>query len=203
MSEEVFDRKKADELTLRIADRLGKRQEKIDCMAEWERGSRRMELRPITLSALAIAACLVVVFIIQIPRTSNSSNPLDELGIAAPSFELYRSAVPELSEITHLISDQKYIEALPKVHEALEHSDLNLRELEMALQNNDDEVLSDEKETEQVLNGELRWAYIWLLVFDNNNEKALEQIDLYLNLQLSLISHEVEAKELKKKLENM
>lgn len=196
MSEEVFDRKSADELTLHIAERLGRRQEKIDRMAEWERKGQRMKMHPIVLSALAIAACLVVAFVMQMPRT----NPLDELGIAAPGFEMYRSAVPELSEITQLISDQKYVDALPKVKEALEHSDMNLRELEIALQDSEDEVLNDEKETAEVLNGELRWAYIWLLVHENRNEEAVEQIRLYLELPSELISHEAEAKALAKKI---
>lgn len=202
MSEEVFDRKSADELTLRIAERLGKRQEKLDRMAEWEPKSQRVKLHPIVISALAIAACLVVAFIIQMPKTNSFDNPLDELGIAAPGFDVYRSAVPELSEITQLISEQKYADALPKVEEALEHSDMNLRELEVALQDSDDEVLNDEKETEQVVNGELLWAHIYLLVRENRNVEACEQIDLYLKLPSSLISHEEEAKALKKRLNN-
>lgn len=200
MSEEVFDRKNADELTLRISERLGKRQEKIDCMAEWERSDRRVKLHPIVLSALAMAACLVVIFAIQMPRANGLGNPLDELGIAAPDFELYRSAVPDLSDITQLISDQRYADALPKVEEALIHSNSNLQELESALQNTDDEVLTEEKEAEQVLNGELQWAYIWLLVRDNKEEKAIEQIKQYLELPSHLISHEEEARTLKKRL---
>ena len=200
MSEEVFDRKNADELTLRISERLGKRQEKIDCMAEWERSDRRVKLHPIVLSALAMAACLVVVFAIQIPRANSLGNPLDELGIAAPEFELYRSAVLDLSEISQLIDNQEYADALPKVERAMEHSDRNLKEMESALQNTDDEVMTEEKETEQVLNGELRWAYIWLLVHENRNEEAMEQIKLYLELPSELISHEAEAKALAKKI---
>lgn len=202
MEEEVFDRKSADELTLRIADRLGRRQEKLDRMAEWERPARKIAWRPVVLSALAMAACLVVAFVVIAPWRTTEESPLDELGIAVPDFEDYRSAVPELSEISKLIANQQYADALPKVEAALEHSDRELRGLDMALLDNDDEVLAYAEEAEQILNGELRWAYIYLLVREERKEEACEQLKLYLKLPRGVVQHREEAKALRKKLRN-
>lgn len=201
MSEEVFSRKDADELTRRIADRLGERQQKIDRMAEWESAEQRaggltVSLRPI-LAVLAVAACLVVALVVIAPWRSTVS-PLDELGIGAPTFEEFRAPVPELSEITGLIESKNYADALPKVEAALEHSDRELRGLEMALLDTDDEILAYAEETEQMMNGELRWAYIYLLVREERNEDALSELKRYLKLPARVCTHRDEAKALQK-----
>ena len=201
MSEEVFDRKNADELTLLIADRLGRRQEMLDRMAEWERPARTIAWRPAVLSALAIAACLAVAFVVLKPAAGDGTgNLLDELGIEAPTFEEYRAATPQLSEITTLIENENYALAIEKVELALEHSDRELRGLEMALLDTDDEVLAYAEETEQQLNGELRWAYIYLLVRVGRTEDALAQLKRYLKLPSYVMQHKDEAKALRKKL---
>ena len=85
---------------------------------------------------------------------------------------------------------------------ALEHSDRELRGLDMALLDNDDEVLAYAEEAEQILNGELRWAYIYLLVREERKEEACEQLKLYLKLPRGVVQHREEAKALRKKLRN-
>ena len=125
---------------------------------------------------------------------------MDEVGFTVPDFEDYRAAMPELSEITQLIAGQHYSEVLPKVEAALEHSDRELREKEMALAGNDDEALAYALETEQVLNGELRWAHVYLLVCNNNKEYARAELERYLALPPRAISHQKEAMALRRQL---
>ena len=197
MSEEVFNRKSADELTLRIAARLGARQEKIERMAEWERPAFIIKWRPLVLPAMAVAACLIVALVVIAPRHSMGVSSPDELDISAPDFEDYRAAMPELTEITQLIAAGSYSEALPKVEAALQQSDSELSEKERALSENDDEGLAYEVETSQVLNGELRWAYIYLLVRNNNIRSAHAELERYLALPSGTISHQEEAKDLR------
>ncbi len=202
MSEEVFDRNHADELTLRIAERLGKRQQKLACMDEWDAGThQRMKWQPkLVIPVFAVAACLAAAVVILSPVSNHSGNLLEETGVSVPEFEAFRSAVQEQEEVAQLMSEQKYTEAMQKAEAALALSDSELQKMEHALQMNDDEVLADEKKTEQVVNGELRWAYIYLLLREGRQEEAYEQIKLYIKLPPDCISHLDEAQVLMKKL---
>ena len=197
MSEEVFNKQEADGLCRRIIDRLGLRQEKIDRMAEMERAEHRVRLRPMAV-ILAIAACLVVAFLIS-PLWRSTLSPLDELGIEAPSTENYRASTPELTEITQLMEAQRYDEALAQAEKALSHSDVKLDELEFASAVSDDDGLLYEAETERVYNSELRWTYIYLLVRTNKTKEARRQLKLYLKHPQDC-EHLDEAKALQKAL---
>lgn len=197
MSEEVFNKNEADGLCQRIIDRLGRRQEKIDRMAEMERAERRSHLRPMTV-ILAIAACLVVAFLIS-PLWRTTVSPLDELGIAAPSMDNYRASIPELTEITQLIEAKNYDMALEKTAKALSSSDVKLEELDFASAVSDDDGLLYEAETERVYNSELRWTYIYLLVRTNDKKEARHQLKLYLKHPKDC-EHLDEARELQKAL---
>ena len=199
MTEEIFDRKCADELTLRIADRLGERQHKLDCMAKWEQPTRKVSLRPMILSVMSIAACVVIAFVLFTPSRS-TMNPFEELGIGVPTFEEYRAAMPRLAEISQLLIEHNYAEALPIVKEELANSDIDLQKLMQKVQDNADEELAYEMEMEQILNGELRWAYIYILVYENKTEEACKQLQQYLEMTPDRMSHREEAEALIRKI---
>ena len=198
MTEEFFDRKCADELTLRIADRLGERQRKLDCMAVWEQPARKARLHPMVLSVMSIAACAAIAFVLFTPSRSTKS-PIDELGIGVPTFEEYRAA-SQLSEISQLLVKQKYAEALLIVETELVHSDEDLQGLMQKAHGNVDEELAYEIETEQMLNGELRWAYIYILIHENKNEEAYKQLQQYLEVAPDMALHREEAETLMRKM---
>lgn len=203
MSEEVFNRQDADELTLLIADRLGERQKKLDRMAAWEQGlekgraERRRTWVPVTVSFLAIAACVVVAFVVVRPW---DSNVLDELGIGAPEFEDYRGDMPELPEIQQLISAGKYDEALIRVERALEVSSTEVRDMEWGVAYADDDELQYILDEMTMANGELRWARIYILVRQGDEAGALQELRRYLKMPSRLLRHVDEARALRKAL---
>lgn len=205
MSEEVFNRQDADGLTLLIADRLGERQKKLDRMAAWERdleegrAERRRTWVPVTVSFLAIAACVVVAFVVLRPWDGNVS-PLDELGIGAPEFEDYRGDMPELPEIQKLISAGDYDEALIRVERALEVSSTEVRDMEWGVAFADDDEMQYILDEMTMLNGELRWARIYLLVRQGDEEEALKELRCYLKMPSRLLRHTDEARALRKAL---
>ena len=194
MNEEVFIRTEADELDLLIADRLGERQRKLDRMAVWERPARNVQLRPVMV-ALAIAACLVVAFVVIAPWKTTIS-PWDELGLEPPSREALRAATPDMAEITQLIEAQNYDAAIVKTEQALAQSDRELRVLSDALLGGEDDELLYEEEMEQLHNSELRWTYIYLLLRMERNEDARAELKQYLKYKDA--PHRAEAKELLK-----
>ena len=198
MTEEVFIRTEADALTQRIADRLGERQKKLDRMAEWERPARQLQLRPV-IAMLAIAACIAVVVLI-LPPWQRTGNPGDELGLESPVSESFRTATPDMAEISQLIEAKNYDEAIPKVELALQQSDRELSILSDAMVAGEDEVLLYEQEAEQLNNYQLRWTYIYLLVQTGRNEDASAQLKLY--LKRKDCPHREEAKALLKHLKD-
>ncbi len=196
MSEEVFVRTEGDALTMRIIERLGERQRKLDAMAAWERPARSIALRPL-LAALAVAACLAITFVVVAPWKKTVS-PWDELGLEKPSVEYLRTAAPDLAEIQQLIAAQNYDVAILKTEQALQLSDRELSILTDALVGNDDEMLLYEEELEQLNNSQLRWTYIYLLV--QSEEYALARMELKKYLKWRDCPHRNEAKALLKKL---
>ena len=200
MTNEVFNGNAADELTLKIAERLGQRQAKVERMAEWERPTRRLWLRPL-IAGMSIAACLAVV-LLMVTHGRSASSPWEELGMEVPMLEEYRAALPELSEINQLMSAQHYDEALLKVEVALNHSDAELEDLNLALMAVDgqDEELLYEEEVELTTNAGLRWAYIYLLIHAERYGDAQVQLKRYLKLPAQSCTHKVEAKALLRRL---
>ena len=80
MNEERYLRQEADPLTVRIAERLGERQQKLDRMAAWDQSEKASRLKPLYWAA-PLAACLVAVVLIAV-WVKQETSPLDELGIA-------------------------------------------------------------------------------------------------------------------------
>ena len=92
-----------DELTDRIASRLGARQQKLEQMEQWDKAPAKRtitRLRPLFV-CLAVAACLAAV--VWVAPWQSSTNPLDELGIGTPEITVYRSASSDANAINALI----------------------------------------------------------------------------------------------------
>lgn len=197
MNEEKFVKQDADELTSRIADRLGQRQQKLEQMAEWERQARPARLKSLYLT-VAIAACIAVVFVFS-PFKSDVS-PLDELGIESPTLTGYRAATPELAMIEQMISENRFEEALQETERLLKNSDMAVEEFGQTPEIwGDDEEATYEMELLFVQNQELRWAHVYLLIRLNQNKKARKELKRYLDYP-DFCEHETEARLLLKKL---
>ena len=196
MSEEVYTPTEADETLSLIVERLGKRQEKLERMTNWERSAQKASLRPLTL-VLAAAACVALAFLLT-PLWRSTTSPWDELGLETPYFEDYRSSMPELAVINELIAAKNYTEALEKTKKALKHSDMELNELDYAIIVSEDEALEYDLYAEQTFNNQLRWTYIYLLLQTDNKSEAKKHLQLYLKHKDS--PHYTEAKALQKQL---
>ena len=188
-----------DELTDRIASRLGARQQKLEQMEQWDKAPAKRtitRLRPLFV-CLAVAACLAAV--VWVAPWQSSTNPLDELGIGTPEITVYRSASSDANAINALIDQGKYEEALNKVEAALAHSDdeVSLAE-EFADAVGDDEAIYDTMLAYQE-NAQLRWMKIYLLVKLELNKDAKRELKTYLRYR-EFAEHVDEAEELRKAL---
>ncbi len=183
-----------DELTSRIAQRLGERQRKLKQMEEWEHHSGASTKR-LVMTVMSVAACVTLLWFL-IP--SNSVSVVDELGIR-PDMTEFRSASPELSAIKRMMDASEYEEALACVQKTLVVSDSTLQALK-----SEDVSLEEEVEYEihfeRAMNSELRWLYIYLLSKTKRYEDALTQLELYMKDE-SNAPHIVTAKALFKAIE--
>lgn len=188
-----------DELTDRIANRLGARQQKLEQMEQWDKTPAKKSttrLRPLFIG-LAVAACLAAV--VWVAPWQSSTNPLDELGIGTPEITVYRSASSDAAAINALINDEKYEEALDMVTAALSHSDdeVELAE-EYAEAFGDDEAIYDTMLAYQE-NAQLRWMRIYLLMKLEQKKDAKRELKTYLRYR-EFAEHVEEAEELRKAL---
>ena len=197
--EEVFERKSADELTGRIADRLGERQEKLEQMAAWEQAARgKPRVRPLYYLT-AIAASVVAVVLLW-PK--NGLSPIEELGIDVPAMTEYRAASAEIARIEKLIDEKNYEEALKYTEKSLKNSDTAIYEFEEVPDFWDsEEEYAYEQEAELQKNSELRWTYIYLLVKLSRNKEARKELKTYLKDQ-EHCKHKEEARQLLEALKN-
>lgn len=187
-----------DELTRMIAKRLGERQRKLKRMQEMERPVHRFRLYGGAI-ALVAAACVALLLVFAPWRTASV---LDDLNIQTPSCEIYRSASPDLAEISRLMEEPDYDAALTATAKALQHSEMELKEFSDVLYEFGDEEMEYEEEQERLMNNELRWTYIYLLVNAERYKEAVKELKIYLKRD-KYCEHEEEAKallrELKKK----
>lgn len=167
--------KKLNGVDERIVSRLGARNEKMERMEAWDRAARRRR-RLAYLTVAAVAACLALIVVVN---PFSSGNVMDELGIQRPSTLEFRAAVPELDEVDRLIDNGKYYEALDIAEAELKGSDMRLKEL-ARLDIENDEELQYEYRCEKLLNSELRWAYIYLLVMAECDRTAVKELKRYL-----------------------
>ena len=192
MEEEVFNKQEADGLTTMIASRLGERQQKLERMESWEHESGKTRVRPIYIVS-AVAACVAVILLMM--PFGNSTSPWNDLGLAAPSMTEYRAATPDLSAIMEMIDSKDYASALEKTKEVIEHSDWSVKETEDMIVGWDDEEMLYELEQEMVMNGEIRWTYIYLLVTLDKKREARKELKKYLKYP-AYCEHEEDAKAL-------
>lgn len=170
-----------DEISKLITERLGARQEKLDKMNAWEKemqkksGRSRVNMRVVSL---AVAACLVSVFVF-FQMTRVTSTAVDDLGIDAPSLIEFRSASPDITEISNLMQQPDYEKAMAVAEKALNHSDMEIKEMKDVVYG-DDEEEEYEEAMERQMNAQLRWTYIYLLVKNGKKEAAIKQLKRYL-----------------------
>lgn len=199
MNEDVFVKQEADELTNRIANRLGERQKKLEQMAEWDKQEKKsVRLRPVFMS-LAVAACIAALFFFS-PFGGSDQSLVDELGIGTPDMTEYRAANKDITEIANLMEKEDYEKALEKTESALNKSEESLKMLdEVAAEWGDDEGIRYDLDLEMSVNSELRWTYIYLLVKQGYKKEAKKEIKRYLKNK-NYCEHEAEAKALLEKL---
>ena len=185
-----------DELTQRIARRLGERQQKLQCMQEWERPARKLSL-PRTLAVLSAAACVTLILMIA-PWKGYS--PVDELGIR-PDLTEFRSGMPQLTEIQRLLETSEYEEALMRTEQALFLFDAEIEQMGANV-NLQDEMAEYEYHMMRTINSELRWTYIYLLVKTKQNVEALQQLERYIS-DVEYAHHGDEAIALQEKIEKI
>ena len=199
MNEYVFVKQEADELTQRIADRLGERKKKLERMADWETQEKKgFSFHPI-LVTMAVAACVGALFFFS-PFVGTEQSLVDEMGIESPSLTDYRAATPMMTEIAELMEKEEYEKALEKTEAALNKSDEAIKMLGDAAEAwGDDEAIRYDRELELAVNSELRWTYIYLLVKQGREKDAKKEINNYLK-RPEYCEHEAEAKDLLRRL---
>lgn len=196
MSDEQFNRTNADALTQKIAERLGERQRKLEMMARWERNDRKRRLTSGAWISTAVAACLLFGIFIS-PLLRQQASPLDELGIAAPSLTTFRAATPAQQQIVTLLNGSDYDALIELLPNELKNSDEMLKTLSIA----DDEEAEYEAEVEMHYNCELRWIYIYALVKTDKIDRAIVELEVYLQ-QKDLREHSEDAERLLTKLKS-
>lgn len=206
MEENDLKKEEADALTLRIIDRLGERQRKMDLMRSFDIkeesstphvGTRIYGMKRL-LMGVAIAACVAGI-IVLIPWSGGSLPVVEELGIEKPTMTEYRAASPNIAEIERLMASEQFQEAAKLAEQELKQSDLTIHEFEGVVEELEDEEMAYEQEAEKVKNSELRWTYIYLLLKTNKKKEARRQLKIYLNNQ-AYGSHIEEARKLMKEI---
>lgn len=165
-----------DDIDARIVSRLGERNYKYERIKEWNNAKSRNRRLAYYYTTFTIAACLALFFVVN---PFAGGNPIEELGIERPRVAVFRSAIPELEDIDKLIDAGKYYEALDMTEPALKKSDNKIKQHEKHVAGYDEELLY-EYHAEKMLNAELRWMYIYLLVMTECDRSAVKELKRYL-----------------------
>ena len=178
--EKFIDGKHAgDDVERLIVDRLAKRQEKLDRIAQWE-GAAKHRVRAL-YAAISAAACIAIVVVTgDFFGGGNGSDVLNELGIQAPAMEVFRSAAPDFKVVENYMADGDYYKALAIAETALKKSDKTVKKFEKEALWGDEEW-EYEYMYERLMNSEMRWAYIYLLVLADCERSAVKELKIYLN----------------------
>lgn len=195
MNEEKFNPNVADADTMLIVARLGERKRKLERMAEMEHRLARRTTARLYTSIVSAMAAVVLLTLVLVPLWRMQISPLDKTGISQPTFSDYRSGNADIAEITKLMNQQDYKQALTVTKKALHTSDIALKDLYGKDVEFDDEELVYEEELERNTNSELRWAYIYLLVKLDDVKEARRQLHKYLKAK-DYCQHQAEAKAL-------
>ena len=178
MEKFIDGRHACDDVERLVIDRLAKRQEKLDRIAQWE-SAAKYRVRAL-YAAISAAACIAIVFVAgDLLGGSGCSGVIDELGIQAPRMEVFRSAAPEFMVVENYMADGEYYKALDVAAAALKKSDKTVKNYEKEPCWGDEEWEYEYK-YERLMNSEMRWAYIYLLVVADSEKSAVKELKKYL-----------------------
>lgn len=169
-----------------IVDRLGERQRKLDRMSAWEKAASVGQKRNLRLlyAAISVAACIALVVVVN-PflnggvMSGGTSVINGTMEMKRPDFSTFRAALPELLQVEQLIDAGEYYKALDIVEAKLEASDKKVKKAEKEPLYDDEEWMYEYK-AEKLLNAELRWTYIYLLVMVECDRTAVKELKKYL-----------------------
>lgn len=162
----------------RIIERLAERQRKLDRVAEFSRSSKKGLYTLYT--AISIAACLALVVLVAPFGNDGGSN--EGLSIERPSFSNFRAALPELQHVETMIDKGEYYNAIDLTEAKLKESDKKIKQM-LKKPMFGDEEWEYEFQAESLLNSELRWAFIYLLMMVEDDRTAVKQIKKYLEAE--------------------
>ncbi len=160
-----------------ITGRLGERQRKMERIGAMEKATARERKRRLSIlyTAISIAACIALVAIVN-PFANDNRR---DFAMTRPDFSTFRAALPELVQVEAFIDAGEYYKALDLVMVKLKESDKNIKYAEMEPMFDDEEWMYEYK-AEKLLNAELRWTYIFLLVMVECDRTAVKQLKRYL-----------------------
>lgn len=166
----------------RITKQLGRRKEMQDRINQWEKPAAPVVSMKRSLIALAIAACIAIVFILRPFSKSADISPLDQLGIEQPLLSDFRAANSTCADIDLSLEQKDYDKAIVLINESLKSSSEDLKQLE-EMNTLPDETILYEKEIAIAHNYQLRWARIYTLVRLGRCEEAIEDLKFFVTLK--------------------
>ena len=197
MEKFIDGRHACDDVERLVIDRLAKRQEKLDRIAQWESAAKH-RVRAFN-AAISAAACIAIVFVAgDLFGDSGCSGVIDELGIQAPRMEVFRSAAPEFMVVENYMADGEYYKALDVAGVALKKSDKAVKGYEKEPCWGDEEW-EYQYVAEKTLNSEIRWTYIYALIMVESEKMAVKQLKKYLKDE-EYCTHKEEAESMLKAL---
>ena len=185
-----------DDIQQKIVERLGERKRKLDSIEAWERASRKRRISFYTV--VSVAASLLLVLLLN-PFAATGVDVYDELGIMQPSFGSYRASVNDIAEVERLIDEGNVYEALDLVEKLLKASEHRIKHSEKNAMPDDEEWIY-EQQSEKMLNAELRWNYIYLLIVLECENTAVRELKRYISNEEFCV-HRTDAEKLLKALD--
>lgn len=184
-----------ESVQMKIVERLGERDRKIEKMNGMERAARKARISLYT--AMSVAASLLLVVALN-PFASSGSDVIEELGIMQPAFGNYRASVEGVADVEEFIGAGEYYKALDLVEELLKDSERSIKQAEKEPLFDDEEWVYEYK-SEKLFNAELRWTYIYLLVVIECERDAAKELKRYLK-DTEFCLHKADAEKLLKAL---
>lgn len=169
----------SDSLDRMFTDRLGERQRKLERMSEMEHRAGKAKTLSLNKRVLGAVAACVIVLIMVAPIMKEEIVPLDYCRINVAEQE-YRAAFPDQNEIDVLMAKQDFDNALKKVKHELKKSDTALKEYRAISIEDIAEEWAYEEQEEQIINSELRWTYIYLLLKTGQDNVAKKELKRYM-----------------------
>lgn len=163
----------------RIIKQLGRRQQKLNCIAEWEKPVRIITMKR-SVIGLAIAACLTLLLVVKPFFQTTQTSAWDELGLENPTLVDFRAGSQIQTEIDLALADKDYETALRLINTEIAASDARLSEL-MLNYDEADESLTYEKEWIREYDLQLQWVRIYSLVRLNRHSDAILELEQFVH----------------------